>query len=106
VRAPYERGAQRLLYSVIIHVNQEDMMAGDTAYKPGQIVKVSGIYSVVHDDGKDTFEVTCVKGEHFPPTRSGKGAHFELKYGATHAHQHEALNGTGSGTESVSQSRT
>ncbi|WP_310360133.1 hypothetical protein [Paraburkholderia strydomiana] len=63
-------------------------MAGDNCYKPGEIVKVSGIYSVVHDDGKETFEVTCVDGEHFPPTRSGKGAHFELKYGATHSHKH------------------
>ncbi|GAB5097698.1 hypothetical protein YK56LOC_34140 [Caballeronia sp. HLA56] len=73
-------------------------------------MKVSGIYSVVHDDGKDTFEVTCVEGEHFPPTRSGKGAHFELKYGATHAHKHEALKGTDSrtnpGTESGPESRT
>jgi hypothetical protein len=58
-------------------------MAGDSSYKPGEIVKASGIYSVVHDDGKDTFEVTCVEGEHFPPTRSGKGAHFELKYAAS-----------------------
>jgi len=54
-------------------------MAGDNSSKPGEIVKVSDIYSVVHDDGKDTFEVTCVEGEHFPPTRSGKGAHFQLK---------------------------
>jgi len=38
-------------------------MAGDNSYKPGETVKVSGIYSVVHDDGKDTFEVTCVEGE-------------------------------------------
>ncbi|MFM0140508.1 hypothetical protein [Caballeronia grimmiae] len=69
-------------------------MAGDNSYKPGEIVKVSGIYSVVHDDGKDTFAVTCVEGEHFPPTRSGKGAHFELKYGATYSHKHGELNGT------------
>jgi hypothetical protein len=69
-------------------------MAGDNAYKPGEIVKVSGIYSVVHDDAKDTFEVTCVEGEHFPPTRSGKGAHFELKYAATHSHRHGELQGT------------
>ena len=69
-------------------------MAGDTAYKPGEIVKVSGIYSVVHEDGKNTFEVTCVEGEHFPPTRSKKGAHFELKYTATHAHKHDELKDT------------
>jgi hypothetical protein len=71
----------------------ETAMAGDSAYKPGDIVKVSGICSVVHDDGKGTFEVTCVEGEHFPPTRSGKGAHFELKYWATHAHKHADLKG-------------
>ena len=34
-------------------------MAGDSSFKPGQIVKVSGIYSVVNEDGKGTFEVTC-----------------------------------------------
>jgi hypothetical protein len=44
---------------------------------------------VVHEDGKGTFEVTCVEDEYFPPTRSGKGAHFELKYGATHSHKHD-----------------
>ncbi|MFM0627766.1 hypothetical protein [Paraburkholderia xenovorans] len=44
--------------------------------------------SVVHDDGQDTFEATCVEGEHFPPTRSGKGAHLGLKYAATHSHKH------------------
>jgi hypothetical protein len=66
-------------------LNKEAAVA-DNSYKPGEIVKVSGIYSVVHDDGKDTFEVTCVEGEHFPPARSGKGAHFELKYAATHSH--------------------
>jgi hypothetical protein len=69
-------------------------MAGDSSYKPGEIVKVWGITSVVPDDGKDTFEVTCVEGEHFPPTRSGKGAHFELKYAATHSHKHCELKGT------------
>ena len=57
-------------------------MAGENSCKPGEIVRVSGIYSLVHDDGKDTFEVTCVEGEHFPPTRSGKGPHLERKYAA------------------------
>jgi hypothetical protein len=74
--------------------SRESMMAGDNSYKPGEIVKVSGIYSVVHEDGKGTFEVTCVEGEHFPPTRSGKGAHYELKYGATHSHKHGELKGS------------
>ncbi|GJH22679.1 hypothetical protein CBA19CS22_39075 [Caballeronia novacaledonica] len=57
-------------------IDLEMRMAGDKSYKPGEIVKVSGIYAVVHDDGKDTFEMTCVEGKHFPPTRSGKNAHF------------------------------
>jgi hypothetical protein len=75
-------------------ISKGTAMAGDNSYRPGEIVKVSGIYSVVHDDGKDTFEVTCVEGEHFPPTRSGRGAHFELKYAATHSHKHGELQGT------------
>jgi hypothetical protein len=69
-------------------------MAGDNSYNAGEIVKVSGIYSVVHDDGKNTFEVTCVEGEHFPPKRSGRGALFELKYAATHSHRYDELRGT------------
>lgn len=32
-------------------------------YKPGQIVKVSGQYTT-----SDGHQVTCVKGERFPPT--------------------------------------
>jgi hypothetical protein len=35
-------------------------MAGDNPYKPGEMVKVPGIYIVVLDDGKDTSEVVCV----------------------------------------------
>lgn len=72
---------------------KEREMAGDSSFKPGEIVKTSGIYSVVHDDGHGTFEVTCVEGEHFPPTKSGKGAHYELKYAATHSHKHHELAG-------------
>jgi hypothetical protein len=34
----------------------ETVMAGDSASKPGEIVKVSGIYSVVHDEGKVTLK--------------------------------------------------
>jgi hypothetical protein len=66
----------------------------ENPHKPGEIVRTSGVYSVVHDDGKDTFEGTRVEGKHFPPTRSGKGAHFELKYAATHSHKHSELNNT------------
>jgi hypothetical protein len=78
----------------VLNISKGTTMAGDNSYRPGEIVKVSGIYPVVHDDGKDTFEVTCVEGEHFPPTRSGKGAHFELKYAATRSHKHGQLQGT------------
>jgi hypothetical protein len=61
-------------------------------HKPGGIVKTSGIYKVVKEgDGATTFEVTCVEGEHFPTTRSGKGAHYELVHAATHSHKHEEL---------------
>lgn len=61
-------------------------------HKPGEIVKTSGIYKVVKDGGDGSeFEVTCVEGEHFPPTRSGKGAHHELVHGATHSHKHSEL---------------
>jgi hypothetical protein len=61
-------------------------------HKPGEIVKTSGIYKVVHEgDSKAAFEVTCVEGEHFPPTRTGKGAVYELVHGATHSHRHSEL---------------
>ncbi|MBB5510634.1 hypothetical protein QFZ94_006647 [Paraburkholderia sp. JPY465] len=61
-------------------------------HRPGEIVKTSGIYKVVRDgDGGAQFEVTCVEGEHFPPTRSGKGALYELVHGATHSHKHSEL---------------
>jgi len=61
-------------------------------HKPGEKVQTSGIYKVVKEgDGGSGFEVTCVEGEHFPPTSSGKGAHFELVHAATHSHKHREL---------------
>ncbi|SAL66920.1 hypothetical protein AWB65_06410 [Caballeronia humi] len=48
----------------------------------------------MHEDGNNNFEVTYVEGKHFPPTRSGKGAHFVLNYAATHAHRHGELKGS------------
>ncbi|WP_087649914.1 hypothetical protein [Caballeronia choica] len=62
--------------------------------QPGEVVKTSGIYDVMHEDGNNNFEVTYVEGKHFPPTRSGKGAHFDLNYAATHAHRHGELKGS------------
>lgn len=64
-------------------------------FKPGEIVKVSGIYSVVLEGGDNegrTFDVTCVEGDRFLPTRIGAGAHYELKYEAPYSHQHPELN--------------
>ena len=61
-------------------------------HKPGEIVKTSGIYKVVREgDGGSGVEVRCVEGVHFPPTRSGKGAHYELIHGATNSHKHSEL---------------
>jgi hypothetical protein len=61
-------------------------------HTPGETVKVSGIYKVVHEGTSGSaFEVTCVEGEHFPPSRSGKGAHYKLVHGATHSHKHTEL---------------
>jgi Zn-dependent M32 family carboxypeptidase len=48
-------------------------MAGDKSLRPAEIDKMSGIYSVVHDDGNGTFEMTCVEAEQFQPIRTGKG---------------------------------
>lgn len=39
----------------------------DTVYKSGEIVPVSGIYY----DLESKSEVTCVKGEPFPPSSEG-----------------------------------
>jgi hypothetical protein len=61
-------------------------------HKRGETVKTSGIYRVVkEDEGGSGFEVTCGEGERFPPTRSGKGAHYELVHEATHSHKHSEL---------------
>jgi hypothetical protein len=60
-------------------------------HKPSETVKTSGIYKVVRESNGAPFEVTCVEGEHFPPTRSGKGAHYELVHAATHSHKHDEL---------------
>jgi hypothetical protein len=43
-----------------------------TIYKPGQSVPVSGQYAAVTYTMQKTREVTCTKGEPFPPTRIGE----------------------------------
>ncbi len=51
-------------------------MAGDNSYKPGEMVQVSGIYSVVHDDGKDSFKSHVRRRGALSSNASGKGAHL------------------------------
>ena len=60
-------------------------------FKPGEKVKKSGIYSVVHEDGHAApHEVTCVAGKVFPPCGDCEGGvRFRLKYGAIHVATHE-----------------
>ncbi len=39
------------------------------AYKPGQMVPISGIYTVVHIGHRPDHEVVAIRGEEFPPCR-------------------------------------
>ncbi len=39
------------------------------AYKPGQLVLISGIYTVVHIAHRPDHEVAAIRGEEFPPCR-------------------------------------
>jgi hypothetical protein len=61
------------------------------ALKPGNIVEFSGIYKVNHDKNHaEEHEVTCVKGEPFPPCRGcGHGVTFTLVQAAHHVKNHE-----------------
>lgn len=44
-----------------------------TIYRPGQRVPTSGQYAVVNSSGyRVGREVTCVRGEAFPPTRANE----------------------------------
>jgi len=55
-------------------------------HKPGEEVPISGIYMVVHDkEHRIRHEVTCVKGNRFPPcNHCGQGVRFVLSKGAEH----------------------
>jgi hypothetical protein len=45
-------------------------------YRPGEIVPVSGQYGAVNIIGAFVGrEVTCVRGEPFPPTRTGEAGY-------------------------------
>lgn len=60
-------------------------------FSPGQEVKRSGIYRVVHDYAHaDPHEVTCVFGKRFPPCHyCGEGVRYVLVRGAQHVEQNE-----------------
>jgi hypothetical protein len=48
-------------------------------YRPGEVVPVSGQYGAVDYVGRYAGrEVTCVKGERFPPTRAGEAGYVLL----------------------------
>jgi hypothetical protein len=59
-------------------------------YKPGQEVPSSGIYEVYHQGHSLDHQVTCVKGEPFPPCHGcGHGVQFSLAVAAHHVRNHE-----------------
>ncbi len=39
------------------------------AYKPGQMVPISGIYTVIHVDHRSAHEVLAIRGDVFPACR-------------------------------------
>jgi hypothetical protein len=64
-------------------------------YGPSETVPKSGIYDVVHKSPhsvSDHHQVTCVKGNKFPPCRDCKdGVKFKLHQAAYHLSEHPHL---------------
>src|SRR5689334_10432318 len=63
-------------------------------YKPGEIVKDSGIYRITHDTDigpHEPHEVTAVEGEQFPPCRHCRHPRYVLDRAAIHMHKHPNL---------------
>ena len=58
-------------------------------FKPGQIVRDSGVYDSVHPDMPH--EVTVIKGRRFPTCRHCKGITFELAHAARHVGEIDQL---------------
>ena len=42
---------------------------GSRAYKPGQIVPISGVYTIIHLDHRPPHEAVAVRGDLFPACR-------------------------------------
>jgi len=62
------------------------------SYKPGSIVPESGVYEVTHDPKHaEAHEVTCVKGERFPPCQGCEHPRFTLVRAATHVKQQRSF---------------
>jgi hypothetical protein len=54
-------------------------------FKPGDPVRISGIYNVTHDPKhRDVHQVICVKGYLFAPCRRCEKARFQLALRAVH----------------------
>lgn len=66
-------------------------MAG--VFKPGDEVPKSGIYKVAHHGGHAAeHEVTCLRGEQFPPCHTcGHHVRFALERSAHHVRSHECF---------------
>ncbi|MBA4239289.1 MAG: hypothetical protein C0448_01080 [Sphingobacteriaceae bacterium] len=52
-------------------------------FRPGEIVPQSGIYEEIDVLGNWVIDVTCVRGEHFPPAESN-GFYYKIKTAARH----------------------
>ncbi len=70
-------------------------MAVGQEHRPGERVPCSGIYRVVHDTRhSQPHEITCVKGEPFPPcNHCGHTPRFVLVRGASHVKNHNHFRG-------------
>jgi hypothetical protein len=64
--------------------HEEVVKLSKRVYKAGEVIPVSGQYGAVDYLGVDVGrEVTCVRGERFPPTRAGE-AGYVLRDTTTH----------------------
>jgi hypothetical protein len=61
-------------------------------FEPGDIVKESGIYRVIHDKNhREPHDVTCVFGKKFPPCHNCEHPRFILKTSAVHIYDHPSF---------------